>query len=348
MTFNGDVTQRMPESVQREVIVALQAQAALEKQIERITRNYLIKKGKLEPSATKEEFETAKAELSPETINTIAETTKNNSEDLFLQMAEQQYELDALKNKNTLTGLANRRMADKTFELLKEHSRQDGNNEPMAVVDLDLDGFKMINDTFGHDVGNEVLKLVGRKLKAVRSTDLTIHFSGDEFGLILTGLKPVKGVTVSQTVERIVAKLISSIEETKEIELLNGKVIPLSISASAGFKIVEPNGLEDFFTTNEQADSALKFAKKCKGVAGLKLGSTRVVDADKSKEDFLKEKNVPLEVYERSEEAGDFNRPATDLLSRTAKKQNKNITPQMIAEAEIIMREAVEKIKKIV
>ena len=114
-------------------------------------------------------------------------------------------------------------MADKTFEILKEHSIQDGNNEPMAVVDLDLDGFKIINDTFGHDVGNEVLKLVGRKLKAIRSTDLAIHFSGDEFGLILTGIKPIKGNTVSQTVEKIIAKLIKSLEETKELELASGK-----------------------------------------------------------------------------------------------------------------------------
>ncbi len=348
MTFNGDTTQRMPESMQREIIVILQAQASLEKQIERITRNYLIKKGKLDPSASKEEFEAAKGELSPETISNIIETTKSNSEDLFLQMAEQQYELDAIKNKNTLTGLANRRMADKTFELLKEHSRQDGNNEPMAVVDLDLDGFKMVNDNFGHDVGNEVLKLVGTKLKAVRSTDLTIHFSGDEFGLILTGLKPAKGLTLSQTVEMVVAKLISSIEETKELELSNGKIVPLTISASAGFKIVEPNGSEDFYTANSQADSALKFAKSCKGVSSLKLGSTRIIDADKTKEDFLNEKHISLEDYEHSEEAGKFNRPTLEALHNEAQKQNKIVTPEMIAKAEQIMREAVEKIKKIV
>ena len=348
MIFNGDTTQRVPESVQREVMVAHQVQAALEKQIERITRNFLIDKNKLHPAATREEFEAAKADLDPETVARIAENTKKNSEDLFLQMFEQQYELDTLKHKNTLTGLANRRMADKTFELLKEHSKKDGRNEPMAVVNLDLDGFKIINDTFGHEAGDQALRFVGKKLKAIRSTDLAVHFHGDEFGLILTGLKAAKGSTISQTVEKIVAKIILSIEDTKEIELLDGRKIPLSLSASAGFKVITPDSTDDFFTTNEHAEKGLELAKKCKGVIGIKSGSSRVVDSDKTKEEFLEEKGVALEAFEKSEEARDFNRPATDLLTRTARKHKKNVTTEMISAAEKIMQDAAEKIKNLV
>jgi len=348
MIFNGDVTQRMSETAQREVIVALQANSALEKQIERITRNYLIDKNRLSPSATKEEFESAKASLDPETVARIAENTKKNSADLFLQMAEQQYELDVLKHKNTLTGLANRRMADKTFDLLKEHSKKEEQNEPMAVVNLDLDGFKIINDTFGHEAGNDVLKFVGKKLKSIRTTDLAIHFHGDEFGLILTGLRAAKGSTISQTVENIVSKIISTIEDTKELELSDGKKIPISLSASAGFKIIRPDSPEDFFTVNEQAEKGLELAKKCKGVTELKFGSSRVVNSDKTKEEFLEEKGISLEAYEKSEEAREFNRPASNLLARTANKHRKNVTTEMMSAAEQIMQEAAEKIKKLV
>lgn len=349
-SFSGD-TQPIPESVQKEVhkelAVALEAQASLKKQIERVTRNYLIEKGKLELSATKEEFEAARSELSPETISKIAESTKNNSEDLFLQMARQQYELDVLKNENALTGLANRRMADTTFELFKKHYKQNGNNEPMAVVSIDLDGFKMVNDTFGHDVGNEVLKLAGQKLKAVRSTDLTIHFSGDEFGLILTGLKPTEGMTLSQTVEGIVKKLILKIEEIKELEI-NGAKVPLSLSASAGFKIVEPSGSENFDTTNKQADSALEFSKTCKGVADLRLGSTRIRDVDKEEKDFLAEKQVSLKTYERSKSIRNHMRPALETLYETARKENITVTTEMIAAVEKEVEELVDRIQNVV
>lgn len=347
MTFNGDATQRMPESVQKEVMIALQAEAALDAQIDRTVRNYLVDKGIILPGAPIDAYEEAKEHLDPELLARIKNNTRKLSFDLFLKMAEQQYELDTLKHKNTLTGLANRKMADKTFELFREHLKAGEEQNPMAVVSLDLDGFKIINDTYGHGVGNEVLKLVGKKLKSIRATDLAIHFSGDEYGLILSNLKPLKGETLSQTVEKVVAKIILSIEKTKDIQLSNGSIVPISLSASAGFKIVQPENDDDFYTVNEQADSASKLAKNCKGIATLKAGSTRVVDADKTRETFLEEKGVPLEVYEKSEEAGDFNRPANNLLSRTAKKENKTVTPDMLTKTEEIMQRAAQEIKNL-
>ncbi len=347
MIFRGEATQIMPESVQREVVVTLQAESALEAQAERRITDHLIKTGIILPGAPREAYESAKLRLDPETIARITSNTKELFYDLFVKMAEQQYELDALKHKNTLTGLANRKMANKTFELLREQLKNEEEQNPMAVVNLDLDGFKIINDTYGHDVGNEVLKFVGKKLKTIRATDLAVHFSGDEFGLILSNLKPAKGQTLSETVEIIIAKIISSIEQTKELVFNNGNAIPLSLSASAGFKIVQPENSDDFFTVNEEADSASKLAKKCKGINTLKAGSTRIVDADKTKEEFLKEKGVSLDDYERSEEAGDFKRPATDLLSRITKQKNISVTPEMVASADEIMQRAAQDIKKL-
>jgi len=86
-----------------------------------------------------------------------------------------------------LTGLANRvLMKDRINTAISFHKRQ---QLEIAVLFIDLDGFKMINDTHGHDVGDELLIKVANKLKCcVRQSDTVVRFGGDEFVLLLTGL----------------------------------------------------------------------------------------------------------------------------------------------------------------
>jgi len=86
-----------------------------------------------------------------------------------------------------LTGLANRvLLKDRMHNAIEFHQRQ---SLLMAVLFLDLDGFKSINDTYGHDVGDELLKLVAKRLQScVRTSDTVVRFGGDEFVLVLTGL----------------------------------------------------------------------------------------------------------------------------------------------------------------
>jgi len=86
-----------------------------------------------------------------------------------------------------LTGLANRGLLkDRINMAIELHQRQ---SLLMAVLFLDLDGFKSVNDTYGHDVGDELLILVAKRLQScVRTSDTVVRFGGDEFVLLLTGL----------------------------------------------------------------------------------------------------------------------------------------------------------------
>jgi diguanylate cyclase (GGDEF)-like protein len=86
-----------------------------------------------------------------------------------------------------LTGLANRvLLKDRINTAISFHQRQ---QLQIAVLFIDLDGFKTINDTHGHDVGDELLVQVADKFKScVRQSDTVVRFGGDEFVLLLTGL----------------------------------------------------------------------------------------------------------------------------------------------------------------
>jgi len=105
-----------------------------------------------------------------------------------------------------LTGLANRvLLKDRLSTAILFHQRQ---SLKMAVLFIDLDGFKNINDTHGHDVGDELLQQVAIRLQGcVRSSDTVVRFGGDEFVLLLTGLhSPNEAAYVADKVLRLMQK----------------------------------------------------------------------------------------------------------------------------------------------
>jgi diguanylate cyclase (GGDEF)-like protein len=105
-----------------------------------------------------------------------------------------------------LTGLANRvLLKDRLSTAIEFHQRQ---SLKMAVLFIDLDGFKNINDTYGHDVGDELLQQVAIRLQGcVRSSDTVVRFGGDEFVLLLTGLhSPNEAAYVAEKVLRLMQK----------------------------------------------------------------------------------------------------------------------------------------------
>lgn len=103
------------------------------------------------------------------------------------RIRETERELERLAQFDALTGLANRhRFNDGIAGALQRSQRA---NTPVALLFLDIDGFKTINDTLGHAAGDDVLlEFAHRLLQAVRSTDLVARLAGDEFVIVLEGV----------------------------------------------------------------------------------------------------------------------------------------------------------------
>ena len=90
--------------------------------------------------------------------------------------------MEGLANTDGLTGLFNERCFNRT---LKEKEEKE---QPFALFYLDLDKFKPVNDTYGHDMGDLLLKAVADRLRGcIQSTDLAFRIGGDEFALIVNG-----------------------------------------------------------------------------------------------------------------------------------------------------------------
>lgn len=106
---------------------------------------------------------------------------------------------------DTLTGLANRTLFNSKLESALTSTAQEENESVLLL--LDLDRFKPVNDTYGHDVGDALLKTLATRLKdCVRSSDLVARLGGDEFGIILS--TPVGGdALVAEIADRIVARV---------------------------------------------------------------------------------------------------------------------------------------------
>lgn len=141
------------------------------------------------------------------------------------KVATQQVEIDRLQKlsvTDATTGLLNRRGFAESLERTLERGRR--YNEPAVLMLIDLDGFKRINDEFGHAAGDFVLTVVADRLKsAVRAVDDVARIGGDEFAIVLTKLPHQRA-----------DKHVQAIEDT-----LNSLVIPwgddqIQVRASVG------------------------------------------------------------------------------------------------------------------
>ena len=174
---------------------------------------------------------------------------KVSSEDLKqlqqeLEKSQQEAQTDAL------TLLINRRGLEKIFELERIRAKQ--NDAPFSIIMVDIDHFKRINDSFGHLVGDSLLRSLARMFKdALRKKDTAARYGGEEFLILLpeTGIEGAKAV----------GQKISSALSTKEWKLKgNGKSMG-RITVSMGiarYKLNEPGE-----TLVKRADDALYLAK---------------------------------------------------------------------------------------
>jgi two-component system, cell cycle response regulator len=157
--------------------------------------------------------------------------------------------LESLALNDPLTGLANRRLLADRMSMALVHARR--NKSAMAVVYLDLDGFKQINDTLGHGVGDVLLKMAaGRLVATVREEDTVARLGGDEF---IIALWHISGPDYAATVA---LKVIEAVSQPYGIE---GHTVSITISAGVG---IYPVHGEDADTLMKNADLALYEAKR--------------------------------------------------------------------------------------
>ena len=162
-------------------------------------------------------------------------------------LAESRLELEQLARVDTLTGLANRRQFDERFALALTRLQRHG--LPIALMYLDVDHFKDINDTFGHAAGDEVLRTFARRLTdCVRASDLVARLGGDEFVVL------VEDAAVPEAAEAIAGKLIAAM----------GKAVPfgdanVEVTTSIGIAYASQPARADSLMA--AADAALYEAK---------------------------------------------------------------------------------------
>jgi len=151
---------------------------------------------------------------------------------------------------DTLTGLPNRRALDERLE--EEVSAARRNNYSFAVIMMDLDGFKAVNDTYGHSVGDDVLRLVFNQMsRGVRTTDFLARYGGDELTLILSQTEMSSALIVSEKITEGMKKL--------KYKLPDGKRLKLGISGGIALFPVHARSGSDLLRA---ADAALYHAKK--------------------------------------------------------------------------------------
>jgi diguanylate cyclase (GGDEF)-like protein len=159
------------------------------------------------------------------------------------------HDLKMRANYDRLTGLANRSLFDDRLQQLLWHSEH--GNDRFAVLYCDLDGFKTVNDTLGHDAGDEVLRVLGRRMNSlVRKTDTVARMGGDEMAILLAN------ITGREVAEMIAAKIIDQV--SRPIPVKNG-VAQVGVSIGIG---LYPEHATDGKALITCADQAMYEAKK--------------------------------------------------------------------------------------
>lgn len=149
-----------------------------------------------------------------------------------IQQAEKaKARLDKLAHYDALTGLPSLRLCrDRMSQAIAQAQRE---GSAAAIMFVDLDGFKSVNDNFGHDAGDQVLIDSGRRLvQQVRAVDTVGRIGGDEFIILMSGIKSADDAEV------VAAKIISALNRPFHIVDIQGDTVDVCIGASVGISLL--------------------------------------------------------------------------------------------------------------
>lgn len=174
---------------------------------------------------------------------------------LAKRLQKKNEELNELAITDELTGLYNRHYIDQIIE--NEMSRSDRYDEPLSMILLDLDFFKRVNDTWGHPVGDEVLKHTAEITQnIIRKSDMMARMGGEEFAVFLPHCTITGALVVAEKIRKL-------LENTKH---------PIAGVVTASFGVAERRKNEPFYNWYKRVDEALYRAKEG--------GRNRVVSTD--------------------------------------------------------------------
>ncbi|MGE4319168.1 MAG: GGDEF domain-containing protein [Deferribacterales bacterium] len=158
------------------------------------------------------------------------------------QVSQLQCDLNKYKNesiKDHMTGLFNRKYMD--LKLNEEMERFKRQGQPFCIVMADIDKFKSVNDTYGHQVGDQVLKHMAKLIQEnIRKTDFAFRYGGEEFMIILVNADVRNAVHVSEQIR-------------KKLEATNFSLKDLSFNVTASFGVAQ-------FQPNDTPESCIKLA----------------------------------------------------------------------------------------
>jgi len=175
-----------------------------------------------------------------------------NLVDAFGEMRRQvnirQNELEHQALHDTLTGLPNRALInDRIEQAVRSNHRS---NTPFALIMMDLDRFKEINDTLGHHAGDDILCQISKRLRAaMRDSDTIARLGGDEFAILLPSANKVQAIHISEKITETMERVFQ-LNEHK-----------LYIGASLGIALFPEHG-KDSTTLLQRADVAMYLAKR--------------------------------------------------------------------------------------
>jgi diguanylate cyclase (GGDEF)-like protein/PAS domain S-box-containing protein len=164
-------------------------------------------------------------------------------------LKQHEKQLEHIAHYDALTGIPNRVLFADRLQQALAHTKREGSN--LAVCYLDLDGFKLVNDTMGHEAGDTVLIEVTRRIKdTIRGDDTVARLGGDEFAVLLLGLNEAGECSIS--LNRLLEAISQPIEIRKRM---------FEVSASIGVALY-PGDEYDADTLLRHADQAMYTAKQ--------------------------------------------------------------------------------------